>query len=335
MKKWMVVAIILGVFVGGTAFFVRACISLKESNEVLYSNFGEYGVLDVDGEVNLSALEMEHDNLENELLQLFGESEIVEDVYLNKIAEKKELNGNLEVEIASLLEEATRLEGQKQELSNQYDTLNNKYVNLKKALALNKVSVSSSENGFPLINQYPNYPTGCESVALTMLLRYHGVGVSPSEVINNLRKESLPYYESGIRYGGNPEVGFVGNPYSNASYGVYEKPIAEVANFYKSGVQVRENFSFDEVLSLVQSNRPVMVWTSMGLSVPYISESCVYRPTMETIYWKAGEHAVVVVSYSGGDTVIVADPIGGKLKSYSKSLFEERYNYFGRKALFY
>lgn len=185
-----------------------------------------------------------------------------------------------------------------------------------------------------MINQYPNYPTGCESVALTMLLRYYGIQITPDEVIQRLNKDSLPYYENGVKYGGNPEVGFIGNPYSGASYGVYEKPIADVANMYKSGIQIRSGMDFQEVLNLVKDNHPVLVWTSMGLSVPYISDGWIYKPTMETIYWKAGEHVVVLVSCHN-DTLIVADPIGGRLKNYSVSLFEARYNYFGRKALFY
>ena len=85
---------------------------------------------------------------------------------------------------------------------------------------------------------------------------------------------------------------------------------------------------------MVQSGKPVMVWTSMGLSLPYISQSWIYKPTMETIYWKAGEHAVVMVG-ADNSSVVVADPIGGTLKTYSRSLFEERYNYFGKKALYY
>ena len=91
---------------------------------------------------------------------------------------------------------------------------------------------------------------------------------------------------------------------------------------------------FQEVLNLVQNNHPVMVWVSMGLSVPYISTSWIYKPTMEIIYWKANEHAVVIIGIEG-ENVVIADPIGGKIKRYSKSLFEERYNYYGKKALYY
>jgi len=77
-----------------------------------------------------------------------------------------------------------------------------------------------------------------------------------------------------------------------------------------------------------------MVWTSMGMSLPYLSDSWIYKPTMETIYWKANEHAVVVVGIEGSN-VVIADPMGGKIKRYSISLFEQRYNYFGKKALYY
>ena len=137
-----------------------------------------------------------------------------------------------------------------------------------------------------------------------------------------------------FNYGGNPELEFVGNPYSKASYGVYEKPLAEVANFYKSGIHAKCNLPFNEVIDLVQSGIPVMVWTSMGLIIPYISDTWIYEPTMETISWKANEHAVVMIDASDNN-VVVADPIGGKLKIYSRSLFEQRYNYFGKKALYY
>lgn len=77
-----------------------------------------------------------------------------------------------------------------------------------------------------------------------------------------------------------------------------------------------------------------MVWTSMSLAVPYISQSWIYEPTGETIYWKANEHAVVIIGYTE-DKVIISDPINGKAKYQSKIIFKERYNYYGKKALYY
>ena len=72
----------------------------------------------------------------------------------------------------------------------------------------------------------------------------------------------------------------------------------------------------------------------MNLSVPYISKSWIYEPTGETIYWKANEHAVVIIGYTE-DKVIISDPINGKVKYQSKTIFNERYNYYGKKALYY
>ena len=333
MKKYIILATLIGFYTSASFSFYQANKSLEEKNQKLYQDFKKEKLVDVTGKVNLIEVKTKKQNLETEMKELFQQNKIDKETYSKQLEEIQSKNTILKNQEEELSVQVTTLEGKKNELTEQYDVLKNKYTQLQKAKQASQANTNNSY-GFPLINQYPTYPTGCESVALTMLLRYYGINVSPDAVISRLKKESLPYDENGVRYGGNPEVAFIGNPYSNASYGVYEKPIAEVANIYKSGIQIRNNFSFSEVLNLVQNNHPVMVWTSMGLSVPYISESWTYKPTMETIYWKAGEHAVVIVSYYR-DTVIVADPIGGKLKSYSASLFEQRYNYFGRKALYY
>ena len=166
------------------------------------------------------------------------------------------------------------------------------------------------------------------------LLKYYGVSVTPNDIINKLEKGKTPYTKDDVTYGGNPELEFIGDPRTQNSYGVYEKPIAKVASTYKSGIINATGSSFDEILKIVKSGRPVLAWTSIGLSTPHISTSWIYEPTGETIYWKSGEHAVVIIGYTT-DKIIISDPIGGKIKYQSLSLFRERYNYFGKKALYY
>lgn len=232
-----------------------------------------------------------------------------------------------------------------EKLAKEITDLENKIINLEDKLTdvqkeyYNIVEENAKKNTFyisnvPFINQYPNYPTGCESVALTILLKYHGVSVTPDDIIAKLPKGSTPVEKNGKIYGGNPEVEFIGNPYSLNAYGVYEKPIADVANKYKSGIKIATGTSFEKILEIVKSGKPVMVWTSMYLAVPYISKSWIYEPTGETIYWKANEHAVVIIGYTE-DKVIISDPIDGKAKYQSKSIFKERYDYYGKKALYY
>ena len=185
-----------------------------------------------------------------------------------------------------------------------------------------------------IYSQFPKYPTGCESVALYLLLRYNGIDASIEGIIDKLKKGELPYENGGVVYGGNPEVEFIGDPRNNYSYGVYNKPLADVANVYKSGINSKIGLDFNDMLNIVKDNRPVLVWTSINLVKPYISKSWTYKDTGEKIKWIAGEHAVVVIGYNDSQ-IIVSDPYTGTIRYFDKELFKSRYNYLGKRALYY
>ena len=72
----------------------------------------------------------------------------------------------------------------------------------------------------------------------------------------------------------------------------------------------------------------------MYLALPYISDGWTYPVTGEWVNWKANEHAVVIMGYDNNN-VIISDPIGGTIKYQSRSVFESRYNYYGKKAVYY
>ena len=225
------------------------------------------------------------------------------------------------------------------DLSNKVDGLSKQKVNLTNTY--NKIMEEQVKNntyiinGVSKINQYSEgYPTGCESAALTILLRYHGLNINMSDVVNRLPKGSLPYTENGVRYGGNPYVEFVGHPNSYSSYGVYEKPIIKVTESFKSGIIDGRGMKLDEVLKVVSEGRPVLVWVSMNMAVPYISTSWTYKPTGEKISWMANEHALVVVGYNQNQ-VAVSDSLTGSIRYYNKSVFESRYNTYGKRAVYY
>lgn len=66
--------------------------------------------------------------------------------------------------------------------------------------------------------QYPDYPTGCESVSLYMLLDYYGVDVTVDNIYDLLPMGTQPSDdEEGVRHGANPEREFVGDPRSDYS----------------------------------------------------------------------------------------------------------------------
>lgn len=183
-------------------------------------------------------------------------------------------------------------------------------------------------------SQFPEYPTGCESIALKILLEYNGIYTSGDEIINRLKKGQLPYKIEDEMYGGNPEIEFIGDPRNDYSYGVYNTPIAEVANTFKANIQNREGMELEEVLNLINENRPVMVWTTINNLPSRISTIWIYRPTGEKIYWKENEHAVVIIGYNEAQ-VIVSDPYTGRITRYNKNTFRENYNYMGKRAVYY
>lgn len=335
MKKYILWIIPITIFISLTIFLCININNIKKENKELYKYFSDNEVLDTSNNINLSSLEDRKEELEEEILNKSDDNTITVAQLIEKIDNQKEDNEIKTKEVEELLKEFEIVNEKLLSLETQYNSLSKKYNDLVWQEKQRKIRESTIKiEDVPTINQYPNYPTGCESVALTILLRYYGISVSPNNIIDNLKKGSLPYYEDGVTYGGNPELEFIGNPYNESSYGVYENPIADVANMYKSGVTVRNNYPFSEVLNLVKNNRPVLVWTSNSLAVPYISQTWIYKPAMETISWKANEHAVVLIGYNDNE-VIISDPIDGRIKYQNRSIFESRYNYFGKKAVYY
>lgn len=186
--------------------------------------------------------------------------------------------------------------------------------------------------GVPLLNQYPELPTGCEATALTMLLNYHGVSVTKQEVANAMPKAAVPYYYKGKMYGESPNKAFLGNPYSKNAYGVYAPVIIQMVESYLPGrADDLGGGSFDKVYQALDEGRPVMIWTTIGMLEA--EETARWTtPGGETVIWKVPEHAVVAVGYD--DTYIyINDPYTGTLRKYPDNLVIDRWNKMGKQAV--
>ena len=327
-----IVPIFILTFILGILFtYNKNIIKEKES---LLKEFNDNHLLDARGNINLTEIEAQKEILSTEVSAILKEKDATLETFSEDIDKLKAGNDELVTELTNLSTQLTKLNIRKDSLISEYTVLNNQYQNAlaEKEAELRRNTVMISN--IPTINQYPNYPTGCESVALTILLNYYGIDVTPDNIIAALKKGDLPYQENGVRYGGNPSLEFIGSPYLSNSYGVYNNPLADVANIYKPGVITRSDMPFAEVLELVKENHPVIVWTSMNLALPYISDSWIYKPTSEKINWKAQEHAVVLIGYND-ENVIISDPLIGSIRHQSRSVFESRYNYYGRLAVYY
>lgn len=244
-----------------------------------------------------------------------------EELYKQNIIQK-ENKEKLQNQIKENEEKLKALEKQKNVLSKKYKSLqeNNKTFIIKEIMKINQYSIG--------------YPTGCESAALTILLNYWNENVTIEEVVGLLKKGDAPHYENNVRYGGNPYIEFIGNPTDPNSYGVYDKPIEEIANKLKPEIINGRGMSLNEVLQIVKQNRPVIVWNTMDLKVPYISDTWIYKPTGERINWLSSLHAIVIIGYTETN-VIVSDSLTGTIRYFDKNIFENRYNAFGKRALYY
>ena len=177
----------------------------------------------------------------------------------------------------------------------------------------------------PCVMQFPELPTGCESVALTNLLLYHGFRLGKTTIADNY----LPY-------GSNYAVSFVGNPHSVNGAGVYPPGIVIAANRYLAakGSSLRAyditGSSMEQLYSYLDQGYPVLVWSTTGMASPYVTGHQSYGG--RTYPWFSQEHCVVLKGYNRRtNTVYVSDSISGDL-GRNASRFTDLYNQIGRFA---
>jgi len=314
-----------------TLLVVCTTFILKQNKKILQENKRLNEIIDLKQEINKEYVylfkETENKNIKEEINNkqyvLQETTEQIENLQ-KTINDLNQENQNIKDEIEKKKEELDRIIEEQRRIEEQHRIEKQRIIEASTVKIENEITYS----------QFPNYPTGCESVALYILLKYYGIETTPDEIINKLKKGNLPYKIEDVMYGGNPEIEFIGDPRNDYSYGVYNTPIAEVANTFKENVQNREGIELEEVLNIVSEKRPVMVWTTVNNLPSRISAIWIYRPTGEKIYWKENEHAVVIIGYND-EQVIVSDPYTGRITRYSRNIFRENYNYMGKRAVYY
>ncbi len=194
--------------------------------------------------------------------------------------------------------------------------------------------------------QYPDYPTGCECSALYMLLLYYDVDVTMKEIVDVLPKGPLPYEdpessesdsteEEVVLYGANPEREFVGDPTNWSSYGVYNEPIRETAEVFRSGAISVTGATIDDIKEIIASGNPVIAWFTSNLEVGVeYRRSWLDYETGELVQWLSYEHAVVVYGISD-ELVYYNDPQTGSGRSLDIETFTEMFQLFGSRIVYY
>ena len=183
--------------------------------------------------------------------------------------------------------------------------------------------------------QYPDYPTGCESVSLYMLLNFYGLDVTVDQIYDLLPMGDQPYDdENGVRHGANPEREFVGDPRSEYSYGVFNRPIAQVAEHFMPGAETREGATLQDIEAILDTGNPVLAWY---VSAPM--RDIMYRWSWvdengDTVHWPGGEHAVVICGYDDA-SVTYRDPNAGTTVVIDYDTFLKSFDELGGRIVYY
>lgn len=184
-------------------------------------------------------------------------------------------------------------------------------------------------------SQNPDYPTGCESASLYILLKYYDADVTMAEIVDALPKGPEPYEQDGRYYGADPEKAFVGDPRSSSSFGVYNGPVAKTAQRFRAGAAAESGVSLDTLKKIVLGGDPVIAWTAISYDVtPEVTHTWTDLQTGRTIQWLSNEHTVVVYGYDA-DHIYISDPYDGTKKAVAEEAFDESYTRFGQRIVYY
>lgn len=191
--------------------------------------------------------------------------------------------------------------------------------------------------GVPLIHQYPDFPTGCESVAAVMALQYAGENISPGEFIDGYLPQSQYFYwEDSELYGPDPYEIFVGDPRSDASYGCMAPVIETALSAYFAEVPQRfantSGLSLDMLCQMYVANDiPVVFWGTINMLELVYTQSWILPNGVE-FTWPGREHCMVLVGFDE-NYYYINDPYTGQVVSYEKWVVEARHEALGLQSI--
>ncbi len=198
----------------------------------------------------------------------------------------------------------------------------------------------------PVIAQYPNYPTGCESVSAVIAMRYAGSDISIDDFIDKYLQKGNFYTKDGVTYGPDPRTHFVGSPRSENSYGCMAPVIENAMNAYYQDKEQEVNADYpgkkrvvnatgtemdDLCRQYIVKGIPCLVWVSIGMVEPYYSRSW-NLPNGGTYRWLPNEHCMVLIGYDATHYYF-SDPYRGAIVKYARQLSSNRYAAYGKQAL--
>ncbi len=189
----------------------------------------------------------------------------------------------------------------------------------------------------PAQDQNPQLPNGCEVTSLSMLLTSVGHPVSKLTLAKEQPYDSVPRVKNKAGQTiswGNPNVGFVGSPYSWANgFGIFHGPITQLLNEILPGQALDlTNEPFQTILAYVAKGRPVMVWNT-AIFKPTNAFPADWETPEGPFHSTYDEHCVLVVGYDKTH-IYINNPLNGeKEQAVNRANFIAAWHQLGNQAV--
>lgn len=250
----------------------------------------------------------------------------------------------VETQTEPSIEEATEVESsyvEKQTTTERQTESSEPAITTEKPVETTKPALTEKQIDVVNIMQYPELPTGCESVSLTILLNHLGYPVDKLTVARSYLPKLDFYWSDGVYCGADFKTTFAGNPESSYSYGCYAPCITTTANTYfeKNEHSAKAyditGTDFESLLTdYIDNDIPVLIWITSDNLHETVLTSVWTTPDGETVQWVAYEHCVVLTGYDKSkDIIYVSDPLVGNT-SYDCKRIKQRYNDLGQQAVY-
>ena len=194
----------------------------------------------------------------------------------------------------------------------------------------------------PILNQYPELPTGCEITSATAILNYIGFNVDKVYMQENFLEQNSDFHlnSANERVGPDPGNYFVGNPKKNG-FGCFSSVITDSLNKFFS-----ENGSKNHAINLIDADQyaledllnngvPIEVWASIDMKPFKYSEKnqWILENTGETFNWSSNSHTLVLIGYDEENYYFSDCNNENVVTSYKKKDFLARWEEYGRQAV--
>ncbi|MCF2648284.1 MULTISPECIES: C39 family peptidase [Niallia] len=189
----------------------------------------------------------------------------------------------------------------------------------------------------PIIKQFPELPRGCEVTSLAMFLQYYQVKTDKMELAKKIERDKTPLStKNGKIHWGDPNDGYIGDmySYSKPGYGVYHRPIIELAEEYlPNKIDNLTGKQFEELKLYLSKDRPVWIITNTTYQKLPNSSFEEWETPNGKVKITYKEHSVLITGYDES-FVYFNDPISGeKNKKEPLGPFIDAWKQMGSQAL--